>query len=106
MSLNLIQVQGYGESVAGLAQLPVSILILLLSPRMGSFVDRYGPRIPLIAGPIIVALGFFALAVAGHHQRTKRLLAYVLPWAGFDRRWHGLGGRAANHVGDGVGAAA
>lgn len=65
LPLNLVQVQGYGETMAGLAVLPFSILLIILSPRMGSYVDRKGPRLPLTVGPALVAAGFFALALPG-----------------------------------------
>ncbi|NDJ85144.1 MAG: MFS transporter [Chloroflexi bacterium] len=56
--LNLIQVQGYSASTAGLSVIPFSIMITLLSPWAGNLVDRYGPRMPLTVGPFIVAAGF------------------------------------------------
>jgi EmrB/QacA subfamily drug resistance transporter len=63
LPLNLIQVQGYGATVAGLALLPFSILLILLSPFMGRFVDKYGARLPLVVGSIIVGFSFVALAI-------------------------------------------
>ncbi|HEU5271237.1 MAG TPA: MFS transporter [Jatrophihabitans sp.] len=48
---------GYGPLVAGLAPLPLSLLMLLLSPRAGAVVDRIGPRLPMAVGPVIVAAG-------------------------------------------------
>ena len=63
--LNLVQVQGYGETLAGLALLPFSLVLIVLSPRMGDWVDAHGPRLPLVGGPLIVALSFVALAVPG-----------------------------------------
>ncbi len=65
LPLNLIQVQGYAESVAGFALLPMTLIMVGLSFVMGSVVDRYGPRIPLIAGPLLVAVAFFLLAMVG-----------------------------------------
>jgi len=61
---------GYGPLVAGLASLPLSLLMLLLSPRAGALTDRLGPRLPMTIGPVIVALGI-ALTMrvdADHHN--------------------------------------
>lgn len=65
LPLNLIQVQGYDASVAGLTMLPFSLLLAGLSPLAGAFADRYGPRVPLTVGPALVGLGFLLLALPG-----------------------------------------
>ena len=60
--LNLIQVQGYSTTAAGAALLPFILLMFVLSRWSGGLVARHGPRIPLIAGPLIVSLGFLLFA--------------------------------------------
>ena len=58
-------VSGFSPLAAGLSLLPVTILMLLLSPRAGVVGDRLGPRIPMTAGPWIAALGVAAMARIG-----------------------------------------
>lgn len=62
---NLIQVQGYSATAAGAAQLPFIVLLSVLSPWAGGLVARYGPRLPLIAGPLTAALGIALYALPG-----------------------------------------
>jgi EmrB/QacA subfamily drug resistance transporter len=65
LPLNLIQIQGYSATIAGITLLPFSILLAILSPIMGRLTDRLGPRLPLTIGPIVVALGFVLLSLPG-----------------------------------------
>ncbi len=73
LPLNLIQIQGYNPALAGLASLPFSILLAILSPIMGRMTDRFGARLLLTVGPGVVALGFVLLALPG---LTSGPLAY------------------------------
>jgi EmrB/QacA subfamily drug resistance transporter len=63
LPLNFIQVQGYSTTATGAALLPFILLMFLLSSWSGGLVARYGPRRPLIIGPVIVALGFVLFSV-------------------------------------------
>ncbi|HVI05253.1 MAG TPA: MFS transporter [Sphingomicrobium sp.] len=53
----LITSGGYSPVEAGLALLPLPILMTAASPAMGELAARIGPKIPLAVGPVIVALG-------------------------------------------------
>jgi EmrB/QacA subfamily drug resistance transporter len=71
--MNLIQVQGYSATAAGAATLPLILLLFALSRWSGGLVDRYGPRTPLLSGPLLAALGFalFALpSTGGNYWKT------------------------------------
>jgi len=65
--LDLIQIQGYSSTAAGAAVLPMILLMFVLSRWSGGLVARYGPRSPLMIGPLIAATGFalFSLRVVG-----------------------------------------
>ena len=65
LSLNLVQVQGYSKTQAGLETLPFALLLTVLSRWAGGLVDKGGPRLPLILGPSLAGLGFFWMAFAG-----------------------------------------
>jgi hypothetical protein len=61
----VIQLQtslGYRPVAAGLASLPIPIVLLLFSARAGALPERVGPRLPLVSGPLVAAVGVAWLA--------------------------------------------
>ena len=48
---------GYAAAAAGAAGIPGSLFLVFLSRRFGTFAARYGPRIFMAVGPVIMALG-------------------------------------------------
>ncbi len=65
LPLNAIQIQGMTATEAGAALLPFMIVMFLLSSWAGGLVDRFGPRLPLLIGPAITALGYLLLLRPG-----------------------------------------
>ncbi len=53
----LQQVAGFTATLAGLASLPVTIIMFFLSSRFGALSGKYGPRWFMAAGPVIAGLG-------------------------------------------------
>jgi len=60
--LDLQTVVGYSPLEAGLAMLPLTVIMLLLAPRGGALGARIGPRIPMTVGPLVMALGVAGLS--------------------------------------------
>ena len=74
--LQLQVVAGFEPLSAGLALLPITVIMLLLSARMGALAERIGPRIPMTAGPLVIAAGILWLSRIGPHASY---LVDVLP---------------------------
>ena len=65
ISLNLVQIQGYDQLQSGLSFLPFTILVLLFTRLSGFLSDKFGPRIFLVFGPLVVGAGLFILSLQG-----------------------------------------
>jgi EmrB/QacA subfamily drug resistance transporter len=57
----LQQGAGLPATLAGLASLPTTILLVLLSARMGALAGRWGPRLFMTVGPLLMAIGCLLL---------------------------------------------
>ena len=62
LSLYLQQVLGYSALATGAALLPVTLLMLALSARAARLGQRLGPRLPMTAGPVLIAAGLTMLS--------------------------------------------
>jgi EmrB/QacA subfamily drug resistance transporter len=55
--IDLQTVLGYGALKAGIATLPLTVIMLFLAARGGQLGARIGPRIPMTVGPLVMAAG-------------------------------------------------
>ena len=55
------QVGGYSATEAGLALIPITLIMFFLSSRFGALAGKYGPRLFMALGPILGAIGFLAM---------------------------------------------
>jgi EmrB/QacA subfamily drug resistance transporter len=76
LPVTLQVVTGWSPLAAGIAALPATLLMLLLSARGGALGARIGPRIPMTVGPLLAGGG--ALLLAGIDPGTTYLTG-VLP---------------------------
>jgi len=74
--LTLQVVAGFSPIAAGAALLPVTLVMLLLSSRMGALATRIGPRIPMTVGPLVAAVAALWLSRIGE---SASYAADVLP---------------------------
>jgi EmrB/QacA subfamily drug resistance transporter len=76
LTLQLQVVLGYGPLVAGLATLPMTLLMLFLAAKGGELGARIGPRLPMTVGPVVCAVGVALLSAVG---QGSSYLVGVLP---------------------------
>jgi EmrB/QacA subfamily drug resistance transporter len=60
ISIFLQQLAGYSAFEAGIALLPITLLLIALSRRFGALATRVGPRLVMAAGPIVGGIGMLA----------------------------------------------
>ena len=78
----LQQVAGYTPLEAGLALLPITLVMFTLSRRAGALADRLGPRLFMSAGPALAGIGLLLLTrVNAHPDYLTTILPGVLVFA-------------------------
>jgi len=65
IAIFLQQVSGYSAFMAGMALLPVTIIMFFLSSRFGALAGKLGPRWFMTGGPILAGIGFLLMSSAG-----------------------------------------
>lgn len=55
---------GWTPLEAGAATVPVSVMMFFLAARFGSVATRFGARMPMVAGAVVLTIGFAWLALA------------------------------------------
>ena len=58
LSVFVQEVGEYSATVAGLISLPSGVLLIALSPRFGALAARFGARVFMTVGPLVIAAGW------------------------------------------------
>lgn len=69
-----LQAVGWSALQAGLAGMPVTLSLLLLSSRAAALSARIGPRIPMTVGPLVCASGVLLLLGVGEAATWRSVL--------------------------------
>jgi predicted MFS family arabinose efflux permease len=69
LPIQLQQVLGFSPLEAGVALLPITVIMLALSSRSGALAARIGPRLQMSVGPLLVGAGLALLARVGVADR-------------------------------------
>ncbi|HTK39446.1 MAG TPA: MFS transporter, partial [Patescibacteria group bacterium] len=79
LAVFLQQTGGYSAVQAGLALMPITLIMFFLSPRFGKLSGQYGPRWFMAGGPILGALGFISmLSVESNVDYISQLLPGIM----------------------------
>jgi EmrB/QacA subfamily drug resistance transporter len=76
LPVELQVVSGYSPLSSGLALLPLTVIMLMLSARSGRLASRIGPRLQMSVGPVVVGAG---LALLTRSTYGSSYAVYVLP---------------------------
>lgn len=87
LGLYFQQVRGQSALVAGLMFLPMTVLISAVNVVSGRVTNRFGPRLPMVVGQLVMAAGLLALLPVGRHTPALLVTLPMIPL--------GLGGALA-----------
>jgi hypothetical protein len=76
LPIEVQQVAGYSALQSGIALLPITFIMLILSSRSGGLASRIGPRLQMTVGPLPVAAG---MALFVRLEASSSYLTEVLP---------------------------
>jgi len=76
LTIFLQETAGYSAVAAGVALLPVTVMMFFLSGRFGAMADRFGPRFFMSIGPLIGGAGLLMLVAV---DRQADYLTQILP---------------------------
>lgn len=83
LMLHLQVVAGFAPVLAGTAMLPVTVVMLLFSARVGRLAQRIGPRLPLTVGPLVAAVGaLLMLRIGADASYVRDVLPAALVFGG------------------------
>ena len=79
LTLLFQQVRGASPVAAGLMFLPMTALVTVINIVAGRLAARFGPRLPMVLGELILAAGLLGLLIVGPATATVTLLLLLVP---------------------------
>lgn len=80
VTIGLQQGLGYSPLAAGMAGIPVTVVMAAFSSKVGSLIPKVGARVLLTGGPILMAVGMVVLALVqpGQSYWTSVFIGYLI----------------------------
>ncbi|MFF8195084.1 MFS transporter [Streptomyces bobili] len=79
LSLYLQQARGLSPPATGMAFLPMTLLTAFVSPTAAWFAARFGSRMPIITGQLVMAVGLVILGLAPQTAPTWLVVVLMIP---------------------------
>jgi len=78
-SLYFQQLRGESPLATGLLFLPMTGLVAALNPAAARVATRFGPRVPIVGGQLVMATGLVGLCLAPAHAPTLLIADLMIP---------------------------